>query len=338
MIIHIVSRSDEPLSIALDNDDGHSMLAKKSKPILEIVTKISTQFVRNTARGPHPPPPPAHYDAHGFPMGFQPSEDNSDFNLTKVEQTTMVINSAYLINALKAVVGYYPGFSFIGSSVQINAPYQVLVHNRAALARYKVSQPETHDEGYAFTTARHIDVLLSFLEKTLGKQIREEEERYSSSTPKATFDKLWLLLKPGTVVYAESDQNWTPFVISSVCFTILSEVNRPKAYSVNCWNISYSGNRFSRVMQNFMIEPFSGEEAIKNLRVIPARFFKGQNHDMSPPDLSAKQIELGKFAWELAKRPVSAIICVSPDLRVADLKCLDLHVIRRRTCPEGSRR
>ena len=314
------------------------MLAKKNKPILEIVTKISTQFVRNTARGPHPPPPPAHYDAHGFPMVFQPSEDNSDFSLTKVEQTTMVINSAYLINALKAVVGYYPGFSFIGSSVHINAPYQVLVHNRAALARYKVSQPETHDEGYAFTTARHIDVLLSFLEKTLGEQIREEEERYSSSTPKATFDKLWLLLKPGTVVYAESDQNWTPFVISSVCFTIPSEVNRPKAYSVNCWNISYSGNRFSRVMQNFMIEPFSGEEAIKNLRVIPARFFKGQNHDMSPPDVSAKQIELGKFAWELAKRPVSAIVCVSPDLRVAELKYLDLHVIRRRTCPEGSRR
>ena len=314
MIIHLVSRSDEPLSIALNNDEENSTAGTKSKPILEIVTKISTQFVRNAPRGHHHYPPPRYYDVNVISPGFEPAEDDSEMKFTKVEQTTMIINSAYLINALKAVVGYYPGFSFIGASVHINAPYQVLIHNRAALARYKVSQPETHDEEYAFITARHIDVLLSFLEKTLGKQIREEEQRYSSSTPKATFDKLWLLLKPGTVVYAESDQNWTPFVISSVHFTTGNEAHRPKAYSVTCWNISYSGNRFSRVMQNFMIEPFSGEEAIKNLRIIPARFFKGQDNDMSPPEVSVKQIELGKFAWELAKRPVSAMTCVDPEL------------------------
>ena len=288
----------------MNNDDAEPVATRKNKPILEIVTKISTHFVRNTPNGTHHySPQPIQYDH----QGLQSSEDDSEVQFANTKQTTMIINSTYLINALKAVVGYYPGSGFIGDSVSINAPYQVLIHNRGALARYKVSQPETHDEEYAFTTARHIDVLLSFLEKTLGKQIREEEERYSIGTPKVTFNNLWLLLKPGTVVYAKEDRKWTPFVISSVSSPNSNPDTRPKSYSVTCWNISYTMNRFSRIMNSFHIEPFSGEEAISNLCLIPARFFRGRDNDMNPTDMTAKQIKLGKFVWELAKCPVSVL-------------------------------
>lgn len=314
----LVQRSLDPIDIQLNGNDGEALATGKTKPVLEIVTKVSTQLVRQSG--------PTRYSHHRAPQrrcgapydpyfvdpyneayrnpGYQQNDDDSEVKISKVEQTTMVINSIHLINALKAVVGYYTGVNFVGNSVKINAPYDVLIHHRAALARYKVSQPETHDEEYAFTTAKHIDVFLSFLAKTLGKQIREEEERHKSSTPKATFDNLWLVLKPGTVVYAEQNYKWTPFVISRVHNPFRSSGDEPKPYIVECWNIAYSMDRFSRIMHSFTIDPFSGEEAILNLRVIPARFFRGEDHDMSPADVSARQIELGQVAWELAKGPV----------------------------------
>ncbi|RYP41887.1 hypothetical protein DL767_000716 [Monosporascus sp. MG133] len=307
-----VRRSAEPMDIQLDGNSGEGVAPRKPKPVLEIVTRVSTRLVDRSNQGLrnpqlHPPMPGYFGDSHNRPYpapGYPWKNDDSDMQIARDEHTTMVINSIHLINALKAVVGYYPGTSFIGESVRIDAPYRVLIHHRAALARYKVSQPETHDEEYAFTTAKHIDVLLSFLDKALGNQIREEEERHNSGIPKATFDNLWLLLKPGSVVYAEKNNKWTPFVVSSVFAPARSSEEGPRPWMVNCWNISYCGNKFTRFAHAFKIEPFTGEQAISSLQVIPERFFRGEDGDMSPSDVAAKQINLGKIAWELAKGPV----------------------------------
>ncbi|RYP71740.1 hypothetical protein DL769_004629 [Monosporascus sp. CRB-8-3] len=308
----LVRRSAEPIDIQLDGNSGEGAAPGMHKPILEIVTRVSTQLVNKSNRGwrnppPHPPIPGYFGDSCNRPYprpNYPQNDDDSSMQIAKVEHDTMVINSIHLINALKAVVGYYPDTSFIGESVRIDAPYRVLIHHRAALARYRVSQPEMHDEEYAFTTAKHIDILLSFLDKTLGKQIREEEERHNSSTPKATFDNLWLLLKPGSVVYAEKDYKWTPFVVSGVVTPSRSNEEGPRPCTINCWNISYCGDRFTRLTFAFTIEPFTGEQAISSLPVIPERFFRGEDGDMSPSDVAAEQIKLGKIAWELAKGPV----------------------------------
>ncbi|RYP49565.1 hypothetical protein DL768_004767 [Monosporascus sp. mg162] len=295
-----VRRSAEPMDIQLHGNSGEGVATGKPKPILEIVTTVSTRLVNRSDRGYFDDSHNRRYQPPHFPQ----DDDDSDMQIANVEHTTMIINSIHLINALKAVVGYYPGTSFMGDSVRIDAPYRVLVHHRAALARYRASQPETHDEEYAFTTAKHIDVLLSFLDKTLGKQIREEEERHNSGTPKATFDNLWLLLKPGSVIYAKKQCIWTPFVVFSVVTPPRTSGEAPRPCTINCWNISYSGDRFTRFAYAFTIEPFTGEQAISSLQVIPERFFRGEDGDMSPSDVAAKQIKLGKTAWELAKGPV----------------------------------
>ncbi|KAI0533647.1 P-loop containing nucleoside triphosphate hydrolase protein [Xylaria digitata] len=222
--------------------------------------------------------------------------------VTKSQNTTMVIRSRHLINALAAVVEYYPGISFTADEVKIQAPYYVLIHHRSALELYKDSQPETHDEEYASTTCKHIDILLGFLEQTYSQRIHEEALRHSRTIPTATYEWLWLLLRPGEVVYTQFDNTWTPFVISRV-FKKAHLHEEGSSYSVVCWNYVHHNHKLCRRMHQFEISPFSGEEAIHNLPAIPAPFFTGVNKDTTPEESTAEQIRLGKLVWELYKKP-----------------------------------
>ncbi|KAH9892041.1 P-loop containing nucleoside triphosphate hydrolase protein [Xylariomycetidae sp. FL2044] len=301
-----VTRSRDPIDVQLDQLNGADSFAPGSKrPVLEIVTKISPYHnppspprpPRRSTRGP--PRVPRIDWAAGYDDDY--SAGGSDAHYSQVEEKTMVIYSEHLINALRAVVSYYPAVSFLGESARIKAPYAVLYHHRAALSRYRTHQPEIHDPEYALTTAKHIDVLLDFLEKNLGDYFRQEEKLHSSAAPKATFDKLWMLLKPGEVVYAQFEHRWTPFVISRVFPG--SFAGRRSTYVIECWHIAYESHQYVRVMREFEVEPFSGEESIASLSVVPARFFRGEHKDTEPADVRSQQIALGKTVWELGKSP-----------------------------------
>ncbi|KAI1326173.1 hypothetical protein F5Y16DRAFT_239033 [Xylariaceae sp. FL0255] len=301
-----VRRSAEPIDVS----PGQTTDATKGKkPVLEIVTIVSTSFMQK--KPPHPCPPDPYYVGHpGFPgrppMSNWRHEGNrleNELKVTKVENKVMVVHSLHLRNALQAVIGYYPGTSFIGDEVKIEAPYYALVHYREALARYKYQQPESHDEEYASMTAKHIDILLSFLEKTLGDQIREEEKRYDQITPSATFDLLWLLMKPGEVIYTQHDGHWAPFIVSRIFKKTSSSPDGQFSYAIDCWNYMHTGRAFHRMMHCFDIPPFSGEEAIDRLPVVPARFFRGEDRDKSSCQVWDEEIRQGKLVWDLCKGP-----------------------------------
>ncbi|KAK5634906.1 hypothetical protein RRF57_010618 [Xylaria bambusicola] len=278
----------------------------KKKSVLEIVTVVATS-VRNSPPlnddgppfGRYMPRHPAHRYAPPRPI----SEDDINTQVTRSENTVMMIRSHHLINALAAVVGYYPGTTFMGDEVKIGAPYSILIHHRAALLRYKNSQPTTHDEEYKSTTSKHIDILVEFLEQTYGSQIREEGLRHARQTPTATYEWLWLLLRPGEVIYTRYDNIWTSFVVSRVYKRATPNVDGIFSYNIDCWNYMYSDGKLRRKMHSFDMNPFSGEEAIHNLPIIPARFFTGEDKNQLPSELVAEQIRLGKLVWDLYKEP-----------------------------------
>ncbi|KAI0976821.1 hypothetical protein F4678DRAFT_468930 [Xylaria arbuscula] len=303
-----VRRGPKPIDPDLGEPSDEDAEKDKKKSVLEIVTVVSTSLVSNqpdynthptyTPGSPCCPPPnrgrrPPHLNG----------EDESDMKIVRNVNTVMVIRSQHLINALAAVISYYPGTSFTGNEVKIAAPYYVLVHHRAALLRYKTAQPETHDEEYASTTSKHIDLLVGFLEQTYGRQIREEGIRHSRKIPTVTYEWLWLLLRPGEVIYTQHDSAWSPFVISRASKKIAPNEDGLCSYSIDCWNYMYQNKKLRRRMHTFEINPFSGEEAIRNLTVIPAQFFTGEDKNMSPSAATAEQVRLGKAVWELYKKP-----------------------------------
>jgi hypothetical protein len=307
-------KADKPIDVtATDPQTGEGTQGAK-KPVLEIITRVTACYANRHAP---PPPPPSYYRPppprgrrdtfvdYGYDSESSEERDYpvpSDVSITKVETTEMVLHSKHLRNALSAVVNYYPGVDFLSDRVIVEAPYRILVHHIAELERYKHNQPRVHDTEYAELTTKHIDVLLTFLRTTLGAQLDEEYARWSHSTPTATFENFWLLLKPGSVIYRKMEGHWTPFVISRVASGNSNHHGRRGAYSdaylIDCWNIEFVDGRIERMMQSFHMHPFTGEQAIHSLPVIPARFFPG-----GEKAITEKQIALGKTYWELSKRP-----------------------------------
>lgn len=291
--------SDKPFDVAADSneDEGSS-----PKPVIEIITTVS-ETVNNhgspMAYMPPAPPPPAFY---GSQSDFDGDDGLVNAKVKKVGKTEMIVHSKHLINALNAVIGSYPGTDFLGETVSIGAPYHALIHHRDALSRYRITQPACHDDEYAATTAKHIDVLLSFLDKTYGEKIRDEEARHKRAPPAATSDWLWLLLKPGEVIYKELQNTWTPFVIDHVNINH-DQNSKLLRYHVDCWDIRFSQGRMRRCMNVFTLRAFSGEQAISTLDVIPAAFFPENLQKQDGLLMADKQIALGKTYWELVKRP-----------------------------------
>jgi hypothetical protein len=111
-----VCRSTQPIDIKNLNDDASENFVKgNKKPVLEIITRVSTAVVSSRHHGPPPPPQPV-YDEDGYDYDYSYSNNrpyrggqDDGMKIMNVEETVMVINSPYVINALKAVVEYYPG-------------------------------------------------------------------------------------------------------------------------------------------------------------------------------------------------------------------------------------
>ncbi|OHW90720.1 ATPase protein [Colletotrichum incanum] len=274
-----------------ENASKHSV-----KSILEIVTKVSTSV--NTRR------PPRTRRIHDYNNGddyydsaSSESEDEGLMKPARIERTQMIIHSEYLINALRAVVAYYPNVNLLGDTVTIEAPYRVIIHHLEALKRYRHHQPGIHSSEYARLTAEHVDVLLGFIEQAVGESVRKEQERHQRSVPVATFENYWMALKPGEVIYVKQGGLWEPHVISKVSQDIATDGRNRQAQVVS-WYLEFRHNRIVRTMDQNSIPSWTGEQVIQSLDIIPARLFPD-----NPEAMLEKQIKLGKLYWELLQRP-----------------------------------
>ncbi|KAF4464761.1 TOB3 (member of AAA-ATPase family) [Fusarium albosuccineum] len=296
-----------------DGDEDDDDDTPKEKPVLEIVTKVFTEkasSARRSRRRPRAPPGQEDrpitetFDQVNYRYDDYYSDDDPDLEAyaPDIARPFMTIHSEHLINALKAVVAYYPYINLEGKFVTIGSPYRVLYHHRRELAQYRDNQPSTHDSEYTVTTAKHIDALLKFLDDNLGDQIRQEEERHKLKIPRATFEFFWLLLKPGEVVYTKRYDIWTPYVISSINVN-QNAYSSYDVYKINCWMLETNGTKVNRFMYSFSLSPWLGEQAIGSLPIIPAQFWPEDLDVQGGTTMREKQIALGKLYWELLKRP-----------------------------------
>jgi hypothetical protein len=224
----------------------------------------------------------------------------------KITQTVLKIRSPELLNALRSVIKYYPGQSLMGDVASFEEPFRPLVHYRQELENYKTQHPPEHSEDYIAITNHHIDILLKFIRNHFGKSLEDEEKRHKQSPPVCTFEWAWLLLKPGSTVYAQIDDQIpgcpSPYVVKSVSGGVTK--HGPESYDIHMWNVDSDGFMLGRSLQNGYIIPFVGEREITSLTAYPTSFYEDTPEQLEVNrgmTMEQRLIARGKKFWTLSK-------------------------------------
>jgi hypothetical protein len=216
-----------------------------------------------------------------------------------VDRVEMEIHSQKLIDALRAIIDYYPGSKlFAPDKVLLPQPFAPLLQYRDEIEAYKNQHPPWHDEDYRTETNRHIDILLDYLDPRYREKLNAERERYKQSPPVCTYDMLWLLYKPGEVCYRYP----TPGQLQAgIAKNFFDEIDKPPAHLFG-WSISFGGKTFGREPFHVDIAPFVGEREISTLECFPARFLPlTEGSFLTQEDVRKYLIDRGRKCWNVSR-------------------------------------
>jgi hypothetical protein len=244
------------------------------------------------------------------------------------------IHSAKLINALRAVVDYYPGQDLLGDVVEFNEPFCFLVHHWDKLEQYKSNHPPQHTAEYQKECNEHIDLLLNLLDKQIGKEVKKEKKRHSQGV--ATFEYLWVLFKPGEKLFRQHSRITrskllSPCLLDRVEGGVVDRKEKP--YRVVAWYIGYNGLRFERYDLAELIRPFDGEKEIMALPIYPQAYHKDSEEEIRAyggRTLQEQCLVWGERFWDLrwpCQKEYSGI-CLLP----RRIPTVNKYLIPKRSC------
>ncbi|KAK7742341.1 hypothetical protein SLS53_004486 [Cytospora paraplurivora] len=260
----------------LDLDRERQSITKVGyvKPIIEVISVVRTDIAENDH---------SWNDRDGL---FQ--DIIKDPNVTVDHGgREIVVNSRPILTALRRIITYYPGLQLIGQSFTLEPPYCVYYHHMEDIRAYQLTwsgadghetrqkHPMEKRKGFMQCneeTYNHLNMLRDIMEHQELETVTEEIARYRRSPPVATYRMLWLLLKPGTTVYANLGGSLAACVISSVSFKVVVG-KPPEKYRVNLWYLDFDGVKLGRCKCSIDVKPFDGEREITHLDVIPSKCY-----------------------------------------------------------------
>jgi hypothetical protein len=263
-----------------------------SQPVLEVITIAFTAQDRS----------PYHYRDAGPPKAPP---------IHSMGEKYIQINSAAVVNALRAVVEYCPGQNLIGDSITISEPYCVLVYHEKELAAYREnfapgklqnfqdpgedSEPCLVEED----TYEHLGLVLEFLQLTLKDSLEKEKARHMRERPVTTYDMLWMLFRPGTDVYFDTQScgMFDAYVVRSVDWELIN--GSPVRYTIGLWNLYYNAIYVGPRIFTAVVLPFDGEKEIAELDIFPCEFLREDKHKETPEASRKRLEERGKMFYRL---------------------------------------
>ncbi|OCK86279.1 P-loop containing nucleoside triphosphate hydrolase protein [Lepidopterella palustris CBS 459.81] len=222
--------------------------------------------------------------------------------------TYIQINSVAVINALRAVVEYYPGQNLIGDSLTVAEPYTILVHHEKELAAYRENfapgnnqEDSEQCEGEA-DSYEHLGIVLDFLHQTLKDSLEKENARHAQEVPMTTYDMLWTLFKPGVDVYFDTQS--CGILDSYVVKSVNWEINNgsPVRYSICLWNLYYDSIYIGPRNHIAVVLPFDGEKEIASLDIFPCEYLREDKYKETPEAMRKRLEERGKMFFRLTSK------------------------------------
>ena len=223
-----------------------------------------------------------------------------------VRNALLKINSPAIINALQKVVEYYPDLDFSGEALWVDEPFHVLIHHESELASFrdKYAPGETRSESEYCERERdtyeHLGVLQDFLKQRVGLSVKTERLRHKRGF--ATFDMLWMLLKPGITVYCDPwlEGKYNAYVIHSVTGGVIGSRTCP--IEINLWYLNCNGSIIGKHDQKTVQYSFHGERMITALSVVPCEFWEDKSTETAVKGLKETLEERGRMFFKLTSR------------------------------------
>ncbi|KAG4433617.1 hypothetical protein IFR05_010893 [Cadophora sp. M221] len=204
--------------------------------------------------------------------------------------TTLEINSPQLLSMLKDVVRYYPGDPLdFGMKFTIEDPYMMLVHHRKEMQEYR-------EESDDLTTKMHIALLLEYLDAEAGPKGIEINDMIKAGS--ITFPLLWMIFKPGDLVYQHSNGHTRLFQLRRHGYGESSSGG--KYFDISCSFVSFDGFKAGVATERLRIwdrQEFFGlfSATIESLTVFPLKFLDAGDRTK----LETKLIERGERYLEI---------------------------------------
>ncbi|KAF2735043.1 P-loop containing nucleoside triphosphate hydrolase protein [Polyplosphaeria fusca] len=221
------------------------------------------------------------------------------------------INSAAVVNALRAVVEYCPGQNLIGEGITITEPYTILVHHEKELRAYRENfapgkKEEEFDEPEPCEveedTYEHLGLVLDFVQQTLKDSLEKEKARHAREKPVTTYDMLWTLFRPGIDVYFDTQSCGIldPYVVRSVDWEINN--GSPIRYTIGLWNLYHNAIYVGPRTYTAVVLPFDGEKEIADLDIFPCEYLREDKHKETPEAMRNRLEERGRMFYRLTSK------------------------------------
>lgn len=203
-------------------------------------------------------------------------------DMKELELTQLQINSPYIRQALKSVIGSYPGVNIncVGP-ILIPGDPKCLFHYRNELQSYGLSCRDTK-------AREHIDFCLQYLNKVLGREIASYEELMLNGdlAPGLEFQNLWMAFKPGELLY---EMNHGVDVISRLrSMAKVTPSRQPEYWNLTNEIIMCDGKNFGFVSKTVKIPSYDGYRPLTQLGVFPL------DHHQHAMQIRASLLDRGK--------------------------------------------
>ena len=181
--------------------------------------------------------------------------------------TKLGVQSRHIIKALRQVIGTYHGVDFTTKPVEIREPPRCLFHYRDELRQHAEASEDLELKS-------HMQLCLEYIEKTLHQEIKIFKGFMSSVplSPELEHGYLWMIFKPGCLVYEKVDGTERLTRLRSICAT-----QEDDSYEVKLWELSTEligcrGTDIGVVEHHIRVEKYDGCRALCELAAVPLQF------------------------------------------------------------------
>jgi len=195
---------------------------------------------------------------------------------------------------LNDVSQYHSDVAHVDGELRLTEPLMVLFHNRKRLTDITANPSKVSTQG-----KDHAKFILDYMRTDFG-DITKKYDELESASPSGLiiYPELWMLYKPGTILYTTENGEHEAFVIESIRGMQKGQRGQSGRHSYTrldlvCWSINYDGEIFGRVWSTHCIAPFHETREIKSLDLVPEAFLP------KAETVKSSLIARGKHFWSL---------------------------------------